>query len=379
MKILHVIVGLNVGGAELMLKRLIESHSGNTNYLHSVISLTDVGKVGEQLQALGVQVQALGMRTSLDTPRVLWQLTRLIRATQPSIVQSWMYHADLLGGLASRLAGNRHVVWGVRTTEVSSGCSRVTNVLRRLCAFLSHWVPHTIVCAAEESRKVHVSIGYDSTRMEVVPNGFDMSRLVATERQRSGLRAQLGIQEKEIVIGSLGRFNPDKDHHNFVQSAGILADQYSALRFLMVGRDLDSNNTLLARWINETGHADSFILLGERSDVPVCLSVMDVFCLHSRTEGFPNVLGEAMAMGVPSVTTDVGDAAFLLGDSGQVIRKESPKDLADGILKLLLLNPKERTMLGKKAKQRILDHFTLSRACDRFGAIYKNILNRDDI
>ncbi|MGI0013727.1 MAG: glycosyltransferase, partial [Nitrososphaera sp.] len=148
-QVVHVIIGLNVGGAELMLKRLIESHQDNPKYRHSVISITLVGKVGTQLQEIGVEVRALGMCSLMDIPRVLLQLVRMIRAERPDIVQTWMYHADLLGGLAARLAGNRRVIWGVRTTDVESGGKRVTLWVRQVCAWLSRRLPYKIVCAAD--------------------------------------------------------------------------------------------------------------------------------------------------------------------------------------------------------------------------------------
>lgn len=377
MRILHIIIGLNVGGAELMLRRLIESHHDNPGYRHAVISLTDISKVGLQLKAQGIEVRALGMRSSLNIPLILWRLMRLIRDANPDIVQTWMYHADLLGGLAARLVGNQHVIWGIRTTDVRAGGSRVTAVVRWVCAWLSYWVPHTIVCAAEASRQVHVAIGYDVARMKVVHNGFDILQLVATKQQRECLREQFSIQEEDLVIGSVGRFNPVKDQENFVKAAGILVKLYSNVRFMMVGRDLDTNNTELNRWISETGHADRFVLLGERSDVPACLSAMDIFCLHSRTEGFPNGLGEAMAMGLPSVVTDVGDATLLLGKCGIVVSKEDPTALAQGLKELMSLSPADRTLLGHKARQRIHDEFTLVRARERFEAIYDEVLTRD--
>jgi len=377
MLIVHIIIDLDVGGAELMLKRLIDSHHGNTSYQHLVISLTDIGEVGKQLQAVGIEVKALGMRNLLNLPRILWQLVRLIRTIRPGIIQTWMYHADLLGGLAARLAGNRNVIWGIRTTDIRAGGSRVTLVVRRVCAWLSHWVPDTIVCAAEASRKVHVALGYDAARMKVIANGFDLTRLVSTAEQRKNLRAEFDFQDKELVIGSLGRFNPVKDQENFVRAVGILAQQYSNLRFLMVGRDLEFSNVELTSWIQQTGYADRFVLLGERSDVPACLSAMDIFCLHSRTEGFPNGLGEAMAMGLPGVSTDVGDAALLLGDGGVIVSKEDPAALAQGLEKLLLLKSEERVSLGQKAKQRIHDKFTLAHTRDKFETIYNSILNRD--
>lgn len=376
MKILHIIIGLNVGGAELMLKRLIESHQFNTHHHHSVISLTGIGDVGIQLQALGVDVKKMGMRSALDIPLVLWQLVRLIRASAPDIVQTWMYHADLLGGLAARLGGHRNVIWGIRTTNVQVGGSRATTMVRQVCAWLSRRVPHTIVCAAEASRKVHVAVGYDAARMVVVPNGFDLSRLVATPNQRAMLRTQCGFGADNVVVGTLGRFNPAKDHENFVRAAGLLAQQHAHVRFLMVGRGLDADNTELARWIAQTGGADRFVLLAERADVPVCLATMDIFCLSSRTEGFPNVVAEAMAMGIPCVVTDVGDTAVLVADTGVVVPKEDSIELAKGLERLLAIDPDMRQQLGQKARERIHAEFSIERARDRFEAVYQRVAGK---
>ena len=266
-----------------------------------MISLKEVGKIGQQLQALGIEVQALNMRPSglfsvLSVPSAILKLVRAIRRSSPDIVQTWMYHADLLGGIASRIARNRPVIWGIHAGETDPDC-RVTLMVRYICARLSHWVPHTIVCVSEASRKRHLALGYDARHMEVVANGFDMSQLIATKAQRQNIRAQLGYRQKEQVMGCVGRFDYSKHYENFVRAAGILAHKHLQLRFLMVGRNLDSDNQVLARWISQTGHADRFTLLGERDDVPICLSAMDIFCLSSRTEGFSLVLGEAMAMG----------------------------------------------------------------------------------
>ncbi|MFC5474713.1 glycosyltransferase family 4 protein [Paraherbaspirillum soli] len=373
MNVVHIIVGLNIGGAECMLKRLIESHQGSAEYRHTVISLTDIGKVGRQLRALGIDVQALHMRSARDFPRVLWQLVRLIRTSDPELVQTWMYHADLLGGLAARIAGNRNVIWGIRTTDVQAAGKRATTIVRLVCACLSRWVPHTIICAADASRRAHVAVGYDAARMVVVSNGFDLSRFVATAEQRATLRARFGIAASEVVVGTVGRFHPAKDHQNFVRAAGLLAQQHAHVRFLMVGRGLDANNTELARGIAQTGHADRFVLLAERADVPVCLAAMDIFCLSSRTEGFPNVVGEAMAMGVPCVVTDVGDAAMLVADTGIVVPKEDSIGLAHGLADLLALAPDAHRQLGQKARERIHAEFTIERARERFEEIYQRI------
>ena len=235
-KILHIITDLNVGGAELVLERLVKSHQDDANYLHMVISLISIGKIGLQMQAHGVEVHALGLQSPFSILRVLWQLVRRTRAARPDIVQTWMYHADFLGGLAARLAGNRNVIWGVRATDVATGGSRATVVVRRMCAWLSWWIPSSIVCAAEASRRAHVALGYDAAQMVVIPNGFDLAGLVATADQRTALREKCGFSVDDVVIGSLGRFNPDKDQESFVRAAGRLVQQNTQVRFLLVGR-----------------------------------------------------------------------------------------------------------------------------------------------
>lgn len=371
----NIISSLNIGGAELMLKRLTDSHRGSSSYRHIVISLTVNGNLGCQFQAAGIQVISLGMRSTLDIPCVLFQLARLFHVGCFDIVQTWMYHADLLGGLAARLAGNRNVIWGIRTTEVTAGGNRTTALVRQICAWLSRSVPHTIVCAAHAARQAHIAIGYDAARMVVVPNGFDLTSLAATAAQRDALRQRCGFGTESLVMGCMGRFNRAKDQENFVRAAGLVAQQHSNVRFLMIGRDLDAANAQLAHWISATGYADRFVLLGERSDVPVCLASMDLFCLSSRTEGFPNVVAEAMAMGLTCVVTDVGDAAMLVADTGVVVPKENSAALAQGMAQLLALPAQERQALGRSARARIEQEFSMERCTQRFEAVYEDVLN----
>jgi glycosyltransferase involved in cell wall biosynthesis len=377
MLVLHVIIGLNVGGAELMLKRLVQLYAGNSDYQHTILSLTSIGSVGRQIQALGFEVHPIGMRSSLDIPFALWRLFRLIRTMRPDIVQTWMYHADLLGGLAARLAGVKNIVWGIRTTEVNGASFSATALVRKACAWLSSSVPRFIVCAADASRLSHIAIGYDATRMVVIPNGFDFVRFVPMPAQRLDLRCPCGFNADSVVVGYLGRFHSDKDQANFVRAAGLIAIHAPHVRFLMVGRELDASNERLQKWINETGHSNRFILLGERSDVPACLAAMDMFCLSSRTEGFPNVVGEAMAMGLPCVVTDVGDAAMLVADTGVVVPKENSTALAAGLSKLLAMSPLEREQLGQRAKERIHREFSMERARERFESLYAQLTKKE--
>ena len=357
-----------------MLKRLIESFQSDSNYQHCVISLTTLGEVGGQIQHLGIDVYALDVNFSLSLPIKLLQIINKIRSLHPDIVQTWMYHADLLGGLSAYLAGHRRIIWGIRNTNIHSS-SIITSWIRKLCALLSTLIPCKIICVAEAARQSHIEKGYDASRMIVISNGLNFSYLASSIEKREILRLQCRFPGDAIVIGCLGRFDPIKDHHNFVRAAALIAEQYANVNFLMVGRGLTVENAILQTWIDKTNHKDRFVLLGERADVATCLSAMDIFCLSSRIEGFPNVLSEAMAMGLPCVSTDVGDAGLILGGTGIVVPKENTQALADALLQVVALSNKQREQMGQQAKERVKGEFSIEKARVRFEAVYKEVMS----
>lgn len=373
MKITHIIIGLNVGGAELMLKRLVDALNGKDGMQHSVISLTDLGVVGKKLKDSGVNVVTLQMKNISSLPSILLKLRYELQKQKPDIVQTWMYHADFLGGLAAKSIGIENIVWGVRTTDVTLGRSKSTVGLRKLCAWLSYSMPKVVVCAADAGRKVHEKVGYDPKKMKVIPNGFDFNVLKATLQQRKVLRAECGFTDTEIVIGSVGRFNLIKNQQIFIEAAALVAIKYPNARFLIVGRDNTWDNIELVNWIKQHDLEDKFILLGERSDIPICFAAMDVFCLHSKTEGFPNVLGEAMAMQLPCVATDVGDVKLLLGEAGKVVALTAPS-IFRGIDELLSLNKNDLSEVGIKAYQCVKENYSLSKITEYYNSFYKTLI-----
>jgi len=258
LKILHIIVALDIGGAETVLKRLIESDPVSIpNTI--LVSLTSLGAIGESLRNQGVTVHTLKLsRSGFNIPAVMWQLVKLIRQYQPDIVQTWMYHADLLGGLAARLAGYKNIIWGIRHTTLSLKDSTRTVFIMKICAVLSHWIPKKIVCVAEAAKQVHSVAGYDVKRMVVIPNGFDFSKLTATQEQGIALRLACHFSENELVIGCVGRFHPDKGQNNFINAAVIIAQHYPMAKFLLVGRNCDVNNAQLMKWLNDNSLKEHF-------------------------------------------------------------------------------------------------------------------------
>ncbi len=358
-----------------MLARLIETHQSTAPFLrHKVISLTTVGEIGEKLRLAGVEVHALRMSSPFHLPLALLRLCRLLRCERPDIVQTWMYHADLLGGLAARLSGIRALLWGIRTTDITKGGSRLTRCIRWLCARLSWIIPAQIVCVAESARLIHERLGYRADRMAVIPNGLNVEKMVAAPSVVASLRSDMEIPVDAKVVGMVGRFNPVKGQQLFVQAAALVASQNPDVRFLMVGRGCDSSNSTLVSWIAETAYPECFVLLGERQDVPVCLAAMDIFVLPSRTEGFPNVLAEAMAMSRPCVSTDVGDAAVVLGESGKVVPPDDIYALAKALIHMLGLSIDQRSALGQAARRRIEQEFSMARCAQMFATLYMNVL-----
>jgi glycosyltransferase involved in cell wall biosynthesis len=212
-------------------------------------------------------------------------------------------------------------------------------------------------------------------KMTVIPNGFDVEAYKPDLDIRNHIRHFLNVSPDTLIIGSVGRFNEYKDHRSFVLALARLASADSKTCFLLVGRDVDSDNVTLMRWIEETGHADRFRLLGERSDMPAIFASMDIFCLHSRSEGFPNVLGEAMCMSLPSVVTDVGDAGMLLGDAGLVVSTQDPEALARGLLTLIQSSPEARESLGNIARERIKENYSIEVVKRQYEDLYDKVMS----
>lgn len=373
-KICHVIITLSIlGGAQRMLMRLLLAKPESADK-KMVLVLCRSGAWGEQLRSAGVAVHELGMESFRDIPHVFSQLKKFMRLFHPDIIQTWMYHADFLGGLAAYLSGYKNIVWGIHRTSLSLSDTKSTLVIMKLCALMSRWVPRKIICVAEAGRQAHIATGYNASRMLVIPNGFDFPNLTATTEQRTALRKDCNFSDDELIVGCLGRFHQVKGQDNFVKAAAIVARSHAKVRFLMVGTDCDEHNASLMGWIHEHNLQDCFVLLGERDDVPVCLAAMDIFCMPSRTEGFPLCLGEAMAMGLPCVATEVGDTAVLAGGTAILVPAQDEQALAGGLLKVIALTKEQRNKMGRRSREQVIAEFSIEKACERFNAVYQEIV-----
>ncbi len=373
MRILHVIGSLGPAGAEMMLYKLVEATRAD-GIEHGVVSLTGDGVVGELLRARGVPVGLLGMRNGVPDPRAAARLVWRIRADRPDLVQSWMYHADLLAGFAAAAAGRVPVVWGIRHGSADRhGTKRLTHLTRAACARLSGILPARIVCCAEAAMRSHAAAGYRADRMVVIPNGFDLDRFAPDPGARARARAELAIPPGAPAVGLVARFHPDKDHRTFLLAARTVADALPGVVFLLAGLGVTSENPALVGWIEELGLGGHVRLLGIRSDVSALLAALDVAVQSSRNEGFPNVLAEAMSCGLAVAATDCGESREIVGDAGRIVPPGDPAALAHAVLELLALPAERRAALGRAARQRVVERYDIRAVARRFEALWGEV------
>ena len=377
LRMTFIITDLLTGGAELMLARLLGALDREV-FAPRVIVLADDGPVGEKLRAQGVPVETLGLPpgSPLGAGRAVLRLARILRRERPALVQTWMYHADLLGGLGAKLAG-LPVVWSIRNHTLDpTVLKRSTRIVVRLCAVLSRIVPERVVTNARATARVHIDAGYDAERMLVIPNGFDLETFKPDSAARRAVRAELGLPPDTPLVGLAARFDPMKDHRTFAAAAGLAAAQNQAVHFVLFGSGVDSANRELNGWLQDAGAADRAHLLGSRTDMPRLLAALDVAALSSMGEAFSNVIAEAMACGVPCAVTDVGDSALIVGQTGRVSPPNDPAALAANWLELLALTPAERQALGAAARLRITENYSLAHSAAQFADLYLSLIQR---
>jgi glycosyltransferase involved in cell wall biosynthesis len=371
-KVTHVITSLNVGGAEMMLYHLLQ-HIDHDRFECGVLTLIPIGQVGDKIRALGIPVHSLEMRPGRPSLRALIQLIRFLRLESPDIVHTWMYHADLMGGLAARVVGGIPVVWGIHNSTLGSQSSHhSTRAIVWLLARLSGWLPKWIISCSIRARNVHVGIGYHPEKIIIIPNGFDLGIFHQDIQARNDMRLEMAISQETPLIGMVARYDPQKDFHNFIEAARILLLKNGSARLLLCGKGVDWDNEELVGWLQEYGLDNRFILTGLRDDIPSILNGLDVFSISSAYgEAFPLTVGEAMACGVPCVATNVGDTAYMIGDTGISVPPKNPRALAEGWRQLLSMSPEERHALGERARQRIQQNFNITQIAQRYEALYK--------
>lgn len=373
-RIHFVITNLETDGAQMMLHKLV-SNIDRSAFIPEIISLTDFVPLAEKFREMDVPVRTLGMSRGIPDPRGIFRLAEVFRPLRPHLVQTWMYHSDLIGGLAAKMVGDIPVIWNIRHSNLGPRSSKkMTRITAKICAGLSSTLPKKIICCAEKAKQVHVDLGYDSSRIHVIPNGFDMEVFKPNQEARQKICMELSIPLRSTIIGLIARFHPEKDHQTFVQAAALLSAKTPNVHFILCGDRITWENRELRAWIEAAEMRKAFHLLGQRSDIPRLSASFDIASSSSISEGFSNTIGEAMACGVPCVVTDVGDSALIVGDTGETVPSRNPEDLSNAWTKLINMGEEGRRNLGYSARQRIFKLFSLNAIVNQYEDLYKDIL-----
>lgn len=359
----------------MMLCRLVARMDRHA-FHNVVVSMTDVGTVGRRIKDLGIEVHTLNMRRGIPNPVAMCHLLNILRNRQPHILQTWLYHADLLGLLAGKLARVPVIVWNLRCSELNKNDhSRFLFLTLQMLTKLSH-VPKAIIVNSKTGRLSHEGLGYKPARWETITNGFDINLFSPSQDTRSSFRKSLRLPEQTPLIGLIARLHPMKDHANFLNAASKLHKRRPDVHFVLVGQGINKQNTSLMKQITALGLHKHVHLLGERDDIAAITAALDIASSSSYGEGFPNSVGEAMACGVPCVVTDAGDSAYIVGETGFVVPPRDPCALADVLNKLLSMSSEERQALGLSARKRIVSFFSIDAITKQYENLYYEIVSK---
>ncbi len=379
-KNVHIVTNLYTGGAEMMLYKLL-SHINRERFEPIVVSLMDEGTLGDCLEALDISVYTINMKRGLPTIPSFWQLIHTLSQIQPDLIQGWMYHGNLAAQLTSYFLHTSisvSVLWNIRHSLYSLDYERArTRFIIQLSTQLSNF-PQKVIYNSRVAASQHESIGYCHDNTVVIPNGFDTEKFAPSSGARMSVRKELRISINTILIGLIGRYHSMKDHDNFLQAAASLRKHCPDIdiQFLLVGRGVNWDNQHLYKLIKELGLTEKIHLLGERKDIPRLSAALDIAASASYSEAFPNVIGEAMSCGVPCVVTDVGDSAWIVGNTGRIVPPRNPQLLARGWKELIDMGAEPRKALGKAARDRIIGNFSLGSVVAQYESLYENVLAR---
>jgi glycosyltransferase involved in cell wall biosynthesis len=354
--IVFVIPSLAAGGAE---RQLIVLAGGlqRSGWRVRVITFYGGGSLAADLLAAGVPLENLEKRGRRGYPVFVFRLLRALRRERPGIVHAYLLTPNILTAILKPFLRGARVVWGVRASNVDftrygRGLSLVFGVSCWLARFAD-----LIISNSTAGVTFHASNGYPETRMVVIPNGIDGARFAPDGRARVDVRAEWQIGADEILVGLVGRLDPMKDHPTFLDAARIVATARRDVRFVCVGNGPPTYRETLERRTAALGLTDLVIWAGGRGDLPRVYNAFDLAVSSSSFgEGFPNVVGEAMATAIPCVVTDVGDSAFVVGDTGWVCPPDDATALAEAILSAISSSESLRTR-GELARRRVVDEF----------------------
>lgn len=364
--ITHIITGLGKGGAERFLYNLLNSKL-QEKFNNKVISLMSEEYYGDLIKKKNIHLDCINLNRGQINLSSLIKLYQILKKQKPDIVQGWMYHGNLAALLGFfMLKKKTKLVWNIRLSlEIFKEMRFKTRIMIKLGAFFSK-IPDNIIYNSKRSLQQHRNIGFSSENDLFIPNGFNIEMWKPNKIMRQKVRNELKISKSTKVIGYIGRAEKQKDLPNLFEAFNIVKDKYSDVILVTIGKNLEKF----------ASNHEKIIFLGEQSNVHEIMPSFDVFCLSSRAEGFPNVIGEAMLSGLPCVTTDSGDSGDIVGNTGWVVPIQNPSLLADSLIEALRSPLDDIEKYGKIAREKIVKNFDINYIKKKYISLYLSILEK---
>jgi len=370
-----LIRSLNIGGTERQIIELIKGLDNN-RFDITIGLFYNEGALIEEIKSMPwIHVISLKKSGRWDIIRFVFRFIKLLKVLQPDILYSFLPDANIVGLIAGRLSGVKRIVWGVRASNMDvSRYDWLARISLRLSAFLSRF-PDAIIANSFGGIKFHRNIGYNTNRMMIIQNGIDIDRFKPDHSAGLRVRDEWNIDEETIAIGLVGRLDPMKDHTTFLQAVKIFNQEERSVRFVCIGDGKELYKSEIHSLCRRLGLNGSIIWAGERCDMTAVYNSMDIVTSSSSFgEGFPNVIGEAMACGVPCVVTDIGDSAIIVGETGIVVPPEDPQALADGWRSMLKrLNDKSYS-IKEMARARIVSRYNSETFIQKTSRMFLSLL-----
>lgn len=366
MIILHVITGLNDGGAEGALYRLCKNDKDNS---HFVVSLLNGGKYEANFKLINISTFSLKLNTTYGVLMSLYNFKILLNKIKPDVIQTWLYHADLFGGLGAFIFGYRNIYWNIRNCNTSKKALKITTrLVVYVNSILSNFIPKRIISVSQSATLHHINIGYKKDNFVNIPNGYEF---IGNDFNLDYFESFK--KKSSFLIGMVARYDPQKDHNNLLKSLVIIKDSNIDFHCLLVGTGMDYSNFYLVNEINKLKLNNHITLLGRRDDINNVMRILDLHVLSSLGEAFPNVLVEAMLNETLCVSTDVGDASYIIGDFGWIVKPECPIELASAILdanNLFCNKRKDWEKLRFSAKEYVVSRFSIEKMVKSYNEIW---------
>ena len=365
---------LATGGAERQITQLAKGLDRD-QFSVTVLLFHSGGTYNVELNQAGITTKSIGLSGSKDLFGFLIRTAKALRNLQPDVLYSFTDFPNVVAGLLGRYVKNCKIIWGVRASELDfrgySFSWRVWRFLQRLMVNRAD----LIICNSQAGLEFLVNQNYSPERLTVIPNGISDKIFRPNAMASQRLRTELQIAKDDFIIGHVARLDPMKDHLTLLNAFRILIETSPRVRLICVGGGREKQAEDIKSTAKNLGIQNRFIWLGVRDDLADLYNVFDLFTLCSSSgEGFPNVVGEAMASGLPCVVTDVGDGRRIVGDSGIVVPRQQPETLAKAWKKIMELSPNQRRKIGAIGRQRVVNKFSIDRMVETTSRSIRSLL-----